>query len=204
MTRIDAVVIVPASGGDVWAALTDHARWPEWPAGGAGAAPSAESMGGAANDGPARLTHVAPLADPLDRVGARRRCTATLPPAPLVGPREVSWTEVVADVRVPWTLELEAARIGRLLRRWRIRLTLVEQPDGQTRLLCRTTYAPASPLGWLADQLYVRRTVAAAIEAALAGLAASFAADAPSAQEPPTPEAAPAPVSAAAAVAWVA
>src|ERR671922_251542 len=66
------------------------------------------------------------------------------PAWPLLGRREATWTEVVADAHGPWTLELEAARIGRLLRRWRVRLTLVEQADGQTRLRCRVSYRRAS------------------------------------------------------------
>lgn len=166
MARIEAVAIVPGPTGEVWRTVVDYARWPEW-------------FG--TRDGGARLVRVEPSADPPDRVGAWRRCAAILPSRPLLrllGGRETVWTEIVADVRAPWTLELEAPRVGRLLRRWRLRLTLVERPDGRTRVCCRLSYRPGSAPAWLVERLLVRRAITAAVDAALAGLAQSLGGDA--------------------------
>jgi hypothetical protein len=164
MVRIEAVAIVPARAGEVWRAVSDYAHWPEW----------------AARDGGVRLARVEPGVGALDRVGAWRRCTATLPHLIAWGPpggHEVTWTEIVSDVRAPWVLELEAPTIGRLIRRWRLRLTMVEQPDGRTRVRCRLSYRAGSVLAWLVDRLLVRRAIAAGVAAALSGLTQSFAAD---------------------------
>jgi hypothetical protein len=166
MASIEAVAIIPGPAGEVWKAIVDHARWPEW----------SEVRGRAA-----RLVRVEAGAEPSDRVGARRHCAAVLPPGllglfGLLGQRQATWTEVVADVRRPWALELEAPTVGRLLRRWRVRLTLVEQRDGRTRVRCRVSYRTGSAAAWLLERLLVRRAIATGVQSALAGLAHSLAA----------------------------
>jgi hypothetical protein len=69
---------------------------------------------------------------------------------------------------------VEAPSIGRLVRRWRVRLTLVAQGRGQTRLRCRVSYEPASVVAKLIDGAYLRRAIADGVEGALAGIAAAF------------------------------
>jgi hypothetical protein len=159
MTLIDAAVVVSATPAEVWRALLAHERWPEWCAGA---------------DGAVRLSAVTPLTGTAEQVGATRRCTATLAPLAWTGPRQVTWTECVTDIWYPWTVEFEARERALALRRWRLRLTLVPEADGQTRVYARLCYAPRDPALWLVDACFLRRTLAQTLVGALLNLARSL------------------------------
>jgi hypothetical protein len=85
----------------------------------------------------------------------------------------VRWVEQVTDVAAPWTLELET--LGTPPVSWRLRLWLVEQLDGDTRVRIRLTYRPSGLRRRLADRLFLRRTLERHTQSLLAGLARSFA-----------------------------
>ena len=167
MTRIEAEAAVAAAPSDVWQTLLEHHRWAEW---------------STANVSRACLRAVDPLGGPADRVGALRRNEATVS-VPLFGTRTLRWSEQVTDVAAPWTLELEAIDQPPI-RQWRIRLWLVEQLTGGTRVRCRLTYRPSTLRLKLADALFLRRALAEQVQATLQGLAGAFAA--PPAALPPS------------------
>ncbi|MGH2351937.1 MAG: SRPBCC family protein [Chloroflexota bacterium] len=159
MTRIEADALIEAPPSAVWQVLIDHERWPEWCR---------------SPEGTVRLDRVELLAGSPDGVGAVRRCTATLTAAPFVGTRDVTWTERIADVRYPWTLEFELAEGQYPLRRARSRLSLVEGRHGETRVRWRITYWPSTIPLYLADYLFLRRAIAGCLQGALANLVALF------------------------------
>ena len=55
-----------------------------------------------------------------------------------------------------------------------MRLTLVQQDDGRTRLHGCVSYAPRRFTLWLADRLFLRRSIAGCLQGALANVAKSF------------------------------
>jgi hypothetical protein len=163
MTRIDADALVAASPAAIWRLITDHERWRDWCAAGESAL---------------RLEGVRLLDGGVSEIGALRRCTATVAYpvfASLAGRRRWVWLERISDVRAPWSIEFEACGARRVFRRWRLRLTLIAQPDGQTRIHARITYAASGPLVWLAGLLFVRRAATACLEHTLDNLARVFA-----------------------------
>lgn len=159
MTRIEAVAVVPAAVPDVWSALLNHERWPEW----------------RANESALYLGAVEPVDGALTTVGDRRRCTAVLDRLPLVGHRHFSWEERITDIAEARTLELETCNENPALRRWRVRVWLAAQTDGQTRIRCQVSYTPATLSAWLADLCILRRRIELAVSAWLSAIAASFA-----------------------------
>jgi uncharacterized protein YndB with AHSA1/START domain len=186
MTRIESEIVVATTAEDVWLALLDHARWASWSAssdtrgdasvdvaGGAGATDA-----GHATPPHQRITLESvepagvPTDEPADQVGALRCVTATVA-VPLLGRRRVRWVEQVTDVAAPWTIEFERLE-RRPFKRWRLRLWLLEQDGGETRVRCRLSYTPASLSAKLANPLFIQRALHRQVEASLRGLAQSF------------------------------
>jgi len=160
MSWIEAEATVPASPAAVWQALLDTDQWARWPA--------------AAGSAPGRFTLelLESLAGPAAAVGALRRGSGTLG-LPLLGGRTVSWVEQVSDVGAACVLELET--LGISSGPWRLRLWLVEQLDGTTRVRCRLISRPAGLHRRLADALFLLRALERHTQATLTGLAQSFA-----------------------------
>jgi hypothetical protein len=99
----------------------------------------------------------------------------------------VRWVEQVTDVAAPWTIEFE--RLERQpFKRWRLRLWLLEQDGGETRVRCRLSYIPATLSARLANPLFLRRALQRQLEATLRGLAQSFQQSLPSAEDSPVEE----------------
>jgi hypothetical protein len=190
MTRIEAETTIAAQPAEVWRALLDLARWPEW----SSAATAASGVGTAgatsASERPYQITlrHIEALGEPAGRVGALRRCVATVT-VPLLGARAAEWVEQVTDLTAPWTMEIEG--LGRRpLKYWRLRIWLMDQVDGGTRVRCRLTYLPATLRLKVANALFLQRAIERQIGTVLTGLACSFqAVDAPEAAGEVTEEA---------------
>jgi hypothetical protein len=162
VTRIEADAVLGLPPAAVWEHLIDHERWPEW-----FRPPDGAPSGGIT------LEAVVLRRGPADRVGARRDCAASVGPLPWRGRRTLRWTDTVADLHVPWHLEMDiGTRRAWPVRRARLRVILAEAAPGTTRLRLRLSYAPG--LLWLVDVLFLRRTVAAGLRQALAGLASRW------------------------------
>jgi hypothetical protein len=159
VTWIEAEVMVAAPAPAVWDVLIDHERWPEW---------------FRSADGSVRLDHVELRTGPGDRVGAVRRCVATVTSVPLLGGCELGWTEQLADVRRPWVMEYDLAGHRGRLRRARSRVMLLECGAGRTRIRWRISYTPCSMVLRLADRLCLRYIVSRGLHGALANLSARW------------------------------
>ena len=167
-TRIEIEATVVAHPVAVWPALVDPARWLSAARenGGPDAAP------GGSDSAVGLPVVLETLGNDTERVGGRRRCRATLL-LPLAGPRVPVWTECVTDLACPWTIEWEALDL-RPMRRWRLRIWLLEAAQGQTRLRCRLTYTPRTLWLRCADSLVLRRAVRAALAQALTSFVQLF------------------------------
>jgi hypothetical protein len=197
VARIEAETLLAAPPPVVWSVLIDHQGWPSWarwPAPEASEAPrgpedeagpeteagpearaggeSGEPGEPAALAGGLRLERVDVLAGPPDRVGAVRRCTASVGPLPWLGTRTFGWTDRLVDVHAPWLMELDVAAAPRPFRQARLRLVVLEDAPGRSRLRLRLTYAPG--LLWPVDVLFLRPALATGLRRALDGLAASW------------------------------
>lgn len=159
LVQLEAAALVPADVSHVWQALLDPHRW----------------VFALPENAPARLEELEQLDETFQRVGDRRRCTATIEGVPLVGRRRLEWEEQVTDVDSERTLEIESVPAYHAIRRWRLRFWLVPQDGRHTRVRCELSYRPVSLTGWLADRLFLRRRVTLAAQAWLGSLAASFA-----------------------------
>ena len=170
MTRFELEAVVAAGPAAVWDALMDTTRWGTWAAGDVAA--------------PAGVTtcSVAPLAGPIDRVGALRGGVSTVR-VPLLGTRTAHWVDQVTDLAHASTIEYESIE-GLSPATWRLRLWLVPQMDGQTRVRCRVLFRAASVLQQVALALFLGQALRRHAAAMLDGLVAAFAAPSASAVTP--------------------
>lgn len=155
---IETEMLVRATRPEVWQVVGNPARWADWHD------PAARSG--------LRLVEV--LEGEQRRVGDRHRCTTTSRSWPLLGRRNLTWDQQITDITPGRTLEVEALGRAGHLSGWRLRLWLLDDSKGQTRVRCRLVYPPAALSDRLGNALFLRRRLAKATERWLHDLAHFF------------------------------